>query len=64
MKEIRCALCPKTIRVTLPAEPEIPGVPTVDAAETQHGWGASADGKVLCRWHAPQARLQRLRNVV
>jgi hypothetical protein len=64
VREIRCAICSVTQVVTLPGEAEVPGVPTVDAAESRLGWGSSSDGKVLCRWHAPHSRKQLLRNVV
>lgn len=64
MKTLQCALCSQRITVTMPGEPPQPGVPTVDEAESRYGWGASGDGKVCCKFHAPMARKQNLRNVV
>lgn len=64
MKTLQCALCNEKITVTLPTEAPVPGVPTVDEAEKRYGWGVSGDGKVCCKWHAPMARAQNLRNVV
>ena len=64
MRKLQCALCSQTITVTLPAEPQAPGIPSVDEAESRYGWGVSGDGKILCKFHAPMARQQNLRNVV
>lgn len=63
MKIIQCALCGKQLGITRPGEPPVPGTVHVDEAERQ-GWGASSDGKILCRWHAPVSRIVKLRDVV